>query len=219
MVVSIANTGDGVLCSIQNAKCWPILARFDYFVTMSTSPWSSISTPWWSSRSSIPCTTWSGGWRRPRSTTTLKRSSRGILSSGKTQQWEKHYVINLPTCAYFHPSLDARRKKTFLDKLNSLLHSHQPWDCVKTWRERLIREDFTIFHHYFAQYLEIYHSFRKLTSYRFFFNCSAQISVLKRKRLYNQRGSFVHHQEFHGTESLIGCPSFFILVLKIGRTS
>ena len=41
-----------------------------------------------------------------------------------------------------------------------------------------------------------------------FFNCSAQIPVLKRKTLFNQRGSFVH-REFHGTESLIGCPSFF----------
>ena len=51
-----------------------------------------------------------------------------------------------------------------------------------------------------------------------FFNCSAQISVLKRKTLFHQRRSFVH-QEFHGTESLIGCPSFFILVLKIGRNS
>ena len=51
-----------------------------------------------------------------------------------------------------------------------------------------------------------------------FFNCSAQISVLKRKKLFNQRGSFVHW-EFHGTESLIGCPSFFILALKIGRNS
>ena len=51
-----------------------------------------------------------------------------------------------------------------------------------------------------------------------FFNCSAQISVLKRKMLFNQRGSFVH-QEFHGTESLIGYPSFFILILKIGRNS
>ena len=51
-----------------------------------------------------------------------------------------------------------------------------------------------------------------------FFNCSAQISVLKRKTLFNQRGSFVH-REFHGTESLIGCPSFFILVLKIGRNT
>ena len=49
-----------------------------------------------------------------------------------------------------------------------------------------------------------------------FFNCSAQISVLKRKRLFNQRGSFVH-REFHGTESLIGCRSFFFLVLKIGE--
>ena len=86
-------------------------------------------------------------------------------SSGKNIMWS----IFLHTCAYFHPSLDARRKKTFLDKLNSLLHSHQPWDCVKTWRERLIREDFTIFHHHFAQCLEIYHSFRKLTSYRVFF--------------------------------------------------
>ena len=52
----------------------------------------------------------------------------------------------------------------------------------------------------------------------FFFNCSAQISVLKRKTLFNQRGSFAHW-EFHGTESLIGCPSFFILVMKIGRNS
>ena len=50
-----------------------------------------------------------------------------------------------------------------------------------------------------------------------FFNCSAKISVLKRKILLNQQGSF-GHPEFHGTESLIGCPSFFILVLKIGRT-
>ena len=55
-------------------------------------------------------------------------------------------------------------------------------------------------------------------TYKVFFNCSAQISVLKRKMLFNQRGSFVH-QEFHGTESLIGYPSFFILVLKIGRNS
>ena len=52
----------------------------------------------------------------------------------------------------------------------------------------------------------------------FFFNWSAQISVLKRKTLFNQRGSFVH-RGFHGTESLIGWPTFFILVLKIGRTS
>ena len=51
-----------------------------------------------------------------------------------------------------------------------------------------------------------------------FFNCSAQISVLKRKTLFNQRGSFVH-REFHGTEPLIGCPSFFILVLKNARNS
>ena len=51
-----------------------------------------------------------------------------------------------------------------------------------------------------------------------FFNCSAQISVLKRKTLFNQRGSFVH-QEYHGRESLIGCPTFSILVLKIGRNS
>ena len=63
----------------------------------------------------------------------------------------KHYVINLPTCAYFHPSLDARRKKTFLDKLNSLLHSQHPRDRVKTLKERLIRENFTIFHHHFAR--------------------------------------------------------------------
>ena len=51
-----------------------------------------------------------------------------------------------------------------------------------------------------------------------FFNCSAQFSVLKRKMLFNQRGSFVY-REFHGTESFIDCPSFFILVLKIGRNS
>ena len=51
-----------------------------------------------------------------------------------------------------------------------------------------------------------------------FFYCSAQISVLKRKTLFNQQESFVH-REFHGTESLIGCPSFFILVLKIGRNN
>ena len=41
-----------------------------------------------------------------------------------------------------------------------------------------------------------------------FFNCSAQISVLKRKMLFNHRGSFVH-QEYHGRESLIVCPTFF----------
>ena len=52
----------------------------------------------------------------------------------------------------------------------------------------------------------------------FFFNSSAQISVLKRKTLLNQQGSLVH-REFDGTESLIGGPSFFILVLKIGRNS
>ena len=40
------------------------------------------------------------------------------------------------------------------------------------------------------------------------FNCSAQISVLKRKTLVNQRGSFVH-REFHGTEYLVGCLSLF----------
>ena len=50
-----------------------------------------------------------------------------------------------------------------------------------------------------------------------FFNSSAQ-TVLKWKTLFNQRGSFVH-REFHGTESLIGSPSFLILVLKIGRNS
>ena len=52
----------------------------------------------------------------------------------------------------------------------------------------------------------------------FFLNCSAQISVLKRKTLFNQRGSILH-REFHGTKSLIGCPSFFILVLKNGSNS
>ena len=51
-----------------------------------------------------------------------------------------------------------------------------------------------------------------------FFYWSAQISVLKRKTLFNQQRSFVN-REFHGTESLIGCPSFFILVLKFGRNS
>ena len=51
-----------------------------------------------------------------------------------------------------------------------------------------------------------------------FFNCSAQISVLKRKTMFNQQGSFVH-REFHGTESLLGRPLFFIWVLKIGRNS
>ena len=51
-----------------------------------------------------------------------------------------------------------------------------------------------------------------------FFNCSAQISVLKRKTLFNQGGSFLH-REFHGTESLIGCPLVFMLVLKIGGNS
>ena len=50
-----------------------------------------------------------------------------------------------------------------------------------------------------------------------FFDWSALISVLKRKTLFNQWGYFVD-REFLGTESLIGCPSFFILVLKIGRT-
>ena len=40
------------------------------------------------------------------------------------------------------------------------------------------------------------------------FNCSAQISVLKRKTLVNQRGSFVH-REFHGSEYLVGCLSLF----------
>ena len=57
-----------------------------------------------------------------------------------------------------------------------------------------------------------------LSSYRVFLYWSAQFSVPKRKTLFNQRGSFVQ-QKFHGTESLIGCPSLFILVLKIGRTS
>ena len=51
-----------------------------------------------------------------------------------------------------------------------------------------------------------------------FFNCSTQLSVLKRKTLFNQPGSFVH-REFNITESLIGCPSFFNLVLKIGGNS
>ena len=46
----------------------------------------------------------------------------------------------------------------------------------------------------------------------------AFLTVLKRKTLFNQHGSFVH-QEFHRTESLIGCRSFFISVLKIGRNS
>ena len=46
----------------------------------------------------------------------------------------------------------------------------------------------------------------------------AQISVLKRKTLFNQRES-VGQNEFHVTESMIGCPLFFILVLKIGRNS
>ena len=48
--------------------------------------------------------------------------------------------------------------------------------------------------------------------YRLVFNCSAQTSIT----LFNQQGSFVH-QEFSGTESLIGCPWFFILVPKIGK--
>ena len=61
--------------------------------------------------------------------------------------------------------------------------------------------------------------FQSMSSYRVVsFNCSAQISVLKRKTLFNQGGSFVH-REFYGTEYLIGCPSFFILLLKIERNS
>ena len=57
------------------------------------------------------------------------------------------------------------------------------------------------------------------SSYRvLFFNCFAQSSVLKRKTSFNHPGTFVH-REFHGTESLIGCSSLFILVLKIGRNS
>ena len=51
--------------------------------------------------------------------------------------------------------------------------------------------------------------------YRVVLFCSARISMLKRKTLFNQPGSFVP-REFHGTESFIGCSSFFILVLKIG---
>ena len=52
---------------------------------------------------------------------------------------------------------------------------------------------------------------QRVGSYRgWFFNCSAKISVLKRKTFFNQRGSFVHW-EFHGSESLIGCPLFFIV--------
>ena len=40
------------------------------------------------------------------------------------------------------------------------------------------------------------------------------------KLMVNKRMSHTFvHREFHETESLIGCPSFFILVLKIGRTS
>ena len=62
------------------------------------------------------------------------------------------------------------------------------------------------------------HSKPQSVAYRVFFNCSAQILMLKRKTLFNQRRSFVH-REFDGTESLIGCPSFFILVLKIERNS
>ena len=45
-----------------------------------------------------------------------------------------------------------------------------------------------------------------------FFKCSAQFSVLKRKSLLNQRGSFVH-REFHGRESLIGCPSSYLIIV------
>ena len=51
-----------------------------------------------------------------------------------------------------------------------------------------------------------------------FFNCSAPISVLKRNTLFNQREPSLF-QQFHGTKPLIGCPSFFIFLLKIGRNT
>ena len=86
----------------------------------------------------------------------------------------------------------------------------EPYKLMKPLR-RVIKRPFPTF-------LPLFPPFTKSLIQGGFFNCSAQFSVLKRKMLFNQRGSFVH-QKFHGTESLIGCPPFFISVLKIGRNS
>ena len=52
----------------------------------------------------------------------------------------------------------------------------------------------------------------------FFFKLFRPNFSAKKKTSFNQQESFLHW-EFHGTESLIGCPSFFMLALKIGRNS
>ena len=51
-----------------------------------------------------------------------------------------------------------------------------------------------------------------------FFNWSAQFSVPKWKNLLSQRGPFLHWK-FREKLVLVGCNLFFILVLKIRRTS
>ena len=51
-----------------------------------------------------------------------------------------------------------------------------------------------------------------------FFNWSARFSVPKWKNLLCQRGAFLHWK-FREKLVLVGCNLFFILVLKIGRTS
>ena len=51
-----------------------------------------------------------------------------------------------------------------------------------------------------------------------FFNWSARFSVPKWKNLLSQQGAFLHWK-FREKLVLVGCHLFFILVLKIGRTS
>ena len=51
-----------------------------------------------------------------------------------------------------------------------------------------------------------------------FFNWSARFSVPKWKKLLSQWGAFLHWK-FREKLVLVGCNLFFILVLKIGRTS
>ena len=51
-----------------------------------------------------------------------------------------------------------------------------------------------------------------------FFNWSARFSVPKWKNLLSRRGAFLHWK-FREKLVLVGCNLFFIVVLKIGRTS
>ena len=155
----------------------------------------------------------------------LNRMRRSSIGSQSIQPCSGPYIAATPPCLLLTPRpvspTSGRSGKATCGETRSatpwqlqMAPEHSSW-----WQSMKIRPDhilsICLVSEITKQTLPDHHL---IFNIQVFFNCSAQISVLKRKTLFNQRGSFVHW-DFQGTESLIGCPSFFILVLKIGRNS